>query len=236
MSTTWWNWCRSRPRRRSRRPVDDQRVADAAAVDVLLVPLERRVAGLRPARSDSGCAPVPPIGRSTARFSSSVLGAVEVAYALTGPTAPPSGLAPLSEMHDDQRVVELAERSRTPTSRPICASVCSRKPAYTSCSRAQRRARSSRQLVPGPHAGVARASSVPGGTIPSAFCRRERALALASQPSSNRPAYFSTYRAAPGAASGSAEGEVEEERPLGRADAGRGSSRSRGRPGPRVRW
>ena len=31
------------------RPVDDQRIADAAAVGVLLVPLERRVAGLGPA-------------------------------------------------------------------------------------------------------------------------------------------------------------------------------------------
>jgi hypothetical protein len=30
------------------RPVDDQRIAGAAGVDVLLVPLERRVAGLRP--------------------------------------------------------------------------------------------------------------------------------------------------------------------------------------------
>ena len=53
MSMAWQNWSRVSPAAFSpRRPVHDQRVAHAAAVGVLLVPLQRRVAGLGPAPGD----------------------------------------------------------------------------------------------------------------------------------------------------------------------------------------
>ena len=135
----------------------------------------------------------------------------------------------------EQGVVERPSRSRSSTSRPIWASVCSRKAANASWSRAARRRWFSGSESHGSTPGLRGASSVSGGSRPISIWRANHRRGRRPSPSSNRPRYLSRYSAGRLVRGvHGAEGQVGEER-AGRAGSrpSRGRSRWRGRPGPR---
>ena len=72
------------------------------------------------------------------------------------PSLPPSALAPLSEKTMTSVLSIAPRRSSDERTRPICASVCVRKPAKTSCWRAcMRRSSAERSLQACTHSGRA---------------------------------------------------------------------------------
>ena len=72
--------------------------------------------------------------RSSARLPSTVSGTCSVKRcSLKVPSAPPSPLAPLSEISITSVLSSSPSASSCASTRPICASVCERKPANTSC-------------------------------------------------------------------------------------------------------
>ena len=105
---------------------DHERVADAAAVGVLLVPLERRVRRHRP-----------PVGEVRVGVrAADVVEPLELLaidswtrlngpIALTNPSGPPSWLAPLSDSTSTIVSSSVPAASRNPISRPRCWSKCS---------------------------------------------------------------------------------------------------------------
>ena len=80
---------------------------------------------------------MPPRSFAQARLSSTVSGTCSVKRcSLKVPSAPPSPLAPLSEMSITIVSSRMPSCSSADVTRPICASVCVRNPANTSCWRA----------------------------------------------------------------------------------------------------
>ena len=82
------------------RPVNDEGVADAAAIGFALPALERRVAGVRPSPGVviEGFRPAELVDRRQILFSESGT-LLKNLFSLTDPFGPPSELAPLSEMN-----------------------------------------------------------------------------------------------------------------------------------------
>ena len=172
-SRRWWGRCRSRGGTgRGARPavgdavgpVDDERDVDAALVGVLLVPLERGVAGLGPAprvvRVAVGPADVvDPLDRLVGGLDQKL----KYFISCMTPNGPPSWLAPLSDSRIRSVLSSRPRRSRPSTSRPIWASVCSRKAAKASWRRAARRRWLSGRVSHGSTPGLRGASSGVGG-------------------------------------------------------------------------
>ena len=209
MSVTLTNWSRSCHRRSgdAGRPVHDQRHVDAALVGVLLVPLERRVAALRPA---------PRVVRVAVRAAD----VVDPLDGLVGRLEDP--VEELHLVHHAERPALLATRRcrRARATRCCRARPRSRKPVDEPADlvvgvveeRGERLLQAARQpllvlgqVVPRLDAGVARRELGARGDR-----RRARAAAAnqrsrtTSQPSSNRPAVLlQVARPAPGAARGS---------------------------------
>src|SRR5664280_1108861 len=173
-------------------PVDDQRHVHPSLVGVLLVPLERGVAGLGPAPRELAWLWGPPMSsmRSTASSGTSTRKLKYFISCMT-PKGPPSWLAPLSDSRMSKVLSSSPSWSRESTKRPIWASVCSRKAAKASCSRAARRFWFSGRKSQGSTPGLRGASSVSGGSSPVSICRANQLSRAASQPSSKRPRYFS---------------------------------------------
>ena len=196
MSVTLTNWSR-RPARRRRRcrsgAVHDQRHVDAALVGVLLVPLERRVAALRPAPRVVGVA----------------VRAADVVDALD------RLVRRLDDAVEELHLVHHAERARPPARRrcrPARSRSCCRagrgRGARRRAGRSGRRCgRGTRRTPPGAgtpaaagsRAGrptprrrgcAARARCRPGRTPSSSWRANQRSRAT-SHPSSKRPRYFS---------------------------------------------
>ena len=108
---------------------------------------------------------------------------------LTLPATPPSALAPLSEKTMTSVLSSAPRLSSDERTRPICASVWVRKPANTSCWRANmRRSSAGRSAQACTHSGRS-VSTVPGGTMPVALCRANTSARQASHPLSNTPRY-----------------------------------------------
>ena len=218
MSFTWWNWWRSPPRVvDARRPVHDQRHVDAALVGVLLVPLERRVAGLRPA---------PRVVRVAVRAAD----LVDAVDRLVGR---------LEDEVEELHLVQDAERAAL-----LAGAVVGEQDTMTCCRarrspRGRRRSgrsarrcgRGTRRTPPAagrPSAGGSRAGRPTArrpGCAARARCRRGRARAPSGgrttrrgrRPSRRRSGRGTSRgtRPAPGAGVRGAEREVEEERPVG---------------------
>ena len=113
MSMTCWNWLRTSPLALMRcGPADDQRVARAAEVGRdLLGPLERRVAGHRPARRHvrEGLRPAPLVD-VLEHVRHRLVDAVEVRHLVEHADHAAFGAgAVVADDVDDQRVVELAD-------------------------------------------------------------------------------------------------------------------------------
>ena len=138
-------------------PVHDHRDVDPALVGVLLVPLERRVAALRPAPRVVGVAVraadvVDPVDRLVGRLED----AVEELHLVHHAEGPALLRGAVVGQHD--RIVSSSSPSarRPSTRRPIWSSVWSRNAANASCSRAASRCWFSGSVVPRLDAGVAR--------------------------------------------------------------------------------
>ena len=140
------------------RPVHDQRHVDAALVGVLLVPLERRVAGLRPAPRVVGVAVRPAdVVDAVDRLVGRLEDAVEELHLVQD--AERSALlarAVVGEQQDDVLSSSTERLEVRRRSRPIWASVWSRNAANASCSRAASRCWFSGSVVPRLDARVAR--------------------------------------------------------------------------------
>src|SRR5664280_1878410 len=173
-------------------PVDDQRHVHPSLVGVLLVPLERGVAGLGPAPRELAWLWGPPMSsmRSTA---SSGVSTRKLKYFISciTPNGPPSWLAPLSDRRRIRVLSNSPRFSRADTSRPIWSSVCSRKAANASWRRAASRRWFRGRVSQASTPGFRGASSVSAGTTPMSTCRANQASRATSHPASKRPRYFS---------------------------------------------
>ena len=112
-STTWWNSGLKRPGPAvPSGPVDDQRCPGAPFMRELLIPPVRRISRHGPALGITGRRgrPAPPIPPDAASFSSMVSGARFLAWRRGSdcPSGPPSPVAPLSEVTDEQGVGQCA--------------------------------------------------------------------------------------------------------------------------------
>ena len=87
------------------------------------------------------------------------------------PMRPPSALVPLSDTSITMVSSSSPMSSRCVSTRPICASVCERKPANTSCSCANRRRCASGSSAQSCTQLGRSVSTVRSGTIPSSCCR-----------------------------------------------------------------
>jgi hypothetical protein len=197
MSFTWWNWSRSPPVGDAVGPVHDQRHVDAAFVGVLLVPLERGVAGLGPTPRVVGVAVGPADVVEVRSTASSGVSARKLKYFISCMT--PKGRPPGWR------------RCRTSGGSGCCRAGPARRGRRRAGRSGRRCARGRRRRPPGagrPAAwwfsgreshgstpGLRGASSVSGGSRPISCCRANHRRGRRPSPSSKRPRYFSRYSA-----------------------------------------
>ena len=203
--TNWWRMRAALVGGDARGPVHDHRHVDAALVGVLLVPLERRVAALRPAPRVVGVAVraadvVDALDRLVGRLEDAVeelhlVHHAERAALLRGAVV---------GHHDSTRVVELARGRASPsTNRPIWSSVWSRNAANASCRRRGEALLVLRQRVPRLDAGVARRQlGALGDHARARAGARTTAGGRRPSPRRTRPGTSPGTRPAPGAARG----------------------------------
>ncbi len=189
-SLAWQNWWRTSPRAAMPlRPGDHQRIADAAAMGVLLVAPQRRVR--RPSPSHAGklvCVSGPPMSSMRASFS-----AIGSGRKLYGPHRVDQAERPallagaVVRQHQHQRVVAAGRLAPGSRSAGRCAGRHGRaSPAKAACSRVNTLLLVGADARPRPSTPSLRGGSpVSGGTMPIAFWRARRRSRSTSQPCAN---------------------------------------------------